>query len=483
MPATNHNCGAAGHPHVPEGAACLDATVMVGRLPSVYPCADQAEAGHPLSSVSRALFLAWGKNPDDPFAGLVLPGGKVVIKPNWVAHSGPGRSPVECLVTHTSVIALAMRWAAVALKGRGSVVVGDAPLQGCDFQELLRQTGMVTLLADFRRRYPSIRWACEDWRLTTMDDFEADDLPSARAAQTQQPSQDGDFQLCDLAQGSFLEEISDRADRFRVSCYRPSLMRAHHQPGRHEYLVARRVLEADLVVNLPKWKTHMKAGLTGALKNLVGINGHKEYLPHYVQGGQAEQGDCYQVTNPFKTRHDRVYDRYWEHYAQTPVWQRWWQRQVMRGWSRLARWTGADIVPPGGWPGNDTLWRMTLDLNHLLYGRQGGPRIITLVDGVIAGEGDGPLRATPLPAGVLVMGENPAAIDAVLAAFMGYDGQKIPTVKHALGHPRSLFATAAAGVPVQLLHEGEREPRPVRLADLPNLHFRKPRLWHELERT
>ena len=55
--------------------------------------------------------------------------------------------------------------------------------------------------------------------------------------------------------------------------------------GRHRYLVARELIEADVVFNVPKLKTHKKAGVTGALKNLVGINGHKAYLPHHRKGG------------------------------------------------------------------------------------------------------------------------------------------------------------------------------------------------------
>jgi uncharacterized protein (DUF362 family) len=54
-----------------------------------------------------------------------------------------------------------------------------------------------------------------------------------------------------------------------------------HHPGVHQYLVAKEVIEADIIINLPKLKTHRKAGVTCALKNLIGINGNKEYLPHH----------------------------------------------------------------------------------------------------------------------------------------------------------------------------------------------------------
>src|SRR5436305_14328931 len=37
----------------------------------------------------RNLFSLWGKNPDNPFEKLVGPGGRVVIKPNWVHNYNP----------------------------------------------------------------------------------------------------------------------------------------------------------------------------------------------------------------------------------------------------------------------------------------------------------------------------------------------------------------------------------------------------------
>ena len=107
----------------------------------------------------------------------------------------------------------------------------------------------------------------------------------------------------------------DYAKDFRVTMYKPSLMLAHHGPGRHEYLFVKRALDADLLINLPKLKTHMKTGLTGALKNLVGICGRKESLPHHIRGSYFDGGDCYCTGNVFSRWADRLYDDWWENYA------------------------------------------------------------------------------------------------------------------------------------------------------------------------
>ena len=95
------------------------------------------------------------------------------------------------------------------------------------------------------------------------------------------------YVLFDLGTDSLLEPISNEQSEFRVTMYNPDLLKRTHSRGTHQYLVARDVIDADVVINLPKLKTHKKAGLTGALKNMVGINGHKEYLPHHRKGELA----------------------------------------------------------------------------------------------------------------------------------------------------------------------------------------------------
>ena len=66
--------------------------------------------------------------------------------------------------------------------------------------------------------------------------------------------------------------------------------------GHNDYLLSETVLSADLVVNLPKLKTHKKTGVTLALKNMVGINGDKNLLPHHSVGSIAAGGDEYPFT-------------------------------------------------------------------------------------------------------------------------------------------------------------------------------------------
>src|SRR3954454_9500171 len=94
----------------------------------------------------------------------------------------------------------------------------------------------------------------------------------------------------------------------------------------------------------------------------------------------------------------------------------------------------------GSWQGNDTIWRTVLDLNQILFyadreGRlQDRPqrRYLAIVDGVIAGEGEGPLASTPRHSGILIAGADPVLVDVAACRAMGYDEKKLRIVSRGL---------------------------------------------------
>jgi hypothetical protein len=214
----------------------------------------------------------------------------------------------------------------------------------------------------------------------------------------------------------------------------------HHQ-GVHQYLVARAVVDADVIINLPKLKTHKKAGITCALKNLIGINGNKEYLPHHRVGGSAHGGDCYPGNGVVKRALEYVTDRQnlSSSYASATMW-----HLFIALLARTSRMQGDRLGTDGSWHGNDTIWRTCLDLNRILvYGKRDGSsgsgimseaaqrRVIHIADAVIAGQGNGPLAPDPLSLGLLLGSNNAAAMDWAGAHLLAYDPEKIPLVGHA----------------------------------------------------
>jgi hypothetical protein len=95
------------------------------------------------------------------------------------------------------------------------------------------------------------------------------------------------------------------------------------------------------------------------------------------------------------------------------------------------------------------VWRMVLDLNRvLLCGRPDGTlagyplrKILSLTDAIIAGQGDGPLRPDPLPLGVVTCSASAPAADAVHAALMRFDRDRIPMLREAFSGLQHALAT------------------------------------------
>ena len=396
--------------------------------------------GHVANALDRAAqSLGWSDEARGPFSSAVTPGARVLIKPNWVLHENQGPWGIKPLVTHASFIRAAV--AAALRAGASQVVVGDAPLQGCDFDQLMAVTGLEQWANDLMKREPRFK-GLRDFRRTTCVFVDGVRIASENQAPEDQ------FVLFDLGGESLLEPITDESDSFRVTCYDPRLLAKTHAPGRHQYLVARAIIEADVVINLPKLKTHKKAGVTCALKNLIGINGNKEYLPHHRIGGSATGGDCYPGGSPIKLALEHTLDR--KNMTTSMAAGRLWQT-VATQLERAAHLMGDRVGVEGSWPGNDTIWRTCLDLNRiLLYGRTDASlteapqrRVIHIVDAVVAGQGDGPLAPEPLPLGLMIAGENAAAVDWVAAQLLGYDPQRIPIAREAFGEFRWPIASFA----------------------------------------
>lgn len=464
----------------------MNAGVFVVKTAPVYPDLPFAIEGSALSEALASLFTLWGRDPDNPFKDWIGCGQRVLMKPNWVFDHNPAGYDIDSLITHSSLIKYLIELLAKAMEGRGRIIIGDAPIQGCNFSRLLQLNHIEHVVQDAKNRYSELEIVVEDWRLTV---FEKSTGRGGWLNNGLQLSRDNDGAVfseahcvIDLGSESFLEEIAEYSDRFRVAMYDPNLMAHHHHVGKHEYLVTKRIFDADLVINLPKMKTHAKAGLTGALKNVVGINGHKEYLPHHIAGSYFNGGDNYCTSNRFRSRYEALEDRLWRNYREMSSLGRIAYMVSLSALWKLSKWSGSEDISSGSWSGNETIWRMTLDLNHLLYFNEKSPRkIITIVDGIVSGEGDGPLRPTPKPAGLLIGGENPAYIDAVMGKLMGYNVARIPTVYHAIYNRKSKFG----GQPMELLDircllNGSRV-KVVPFDSLPNFQFRKPTYWKRAE--
>jgi uncharacterized protein (DUF362 family) len=395
----------------------------------------------------------FGKPGWNPLGGLIKPGTRVLLKPNLVRHYHPLGMDAIALVTHASVIRAVCDYALLAAGENGEVVIADAPLQSCDFKAVCRLSGLDTLMSYYARL--GKRVLLRDFRLVRAV-VEGRSRFGKVIVRESNPGDPLGYTAINLGSGSLHSGRDTSGEGYRVACYDPSNMREHHGDGRHQYIIANTLLDADAVINLPKMKTHQKAGITGALKNFIGINGHKDCLPHHLRGASSEGGDEYMQPSKVK-----ALDSWLQDYKDS--------RAGLLGKKGIAvahrvlssvhmREAGNSFWA-GCWHGNDTISRTTVDLNRIVrYADKSGGmcqapqrRVLSIIDGIIAGDHDGPLAATPKPAAVLLAGEDGAAVDAVMARLMGFDYRRIPTLRHALDkeHPFPLSDFEEAGMTIR----------------------------------
>jgi uncharacterized protein (DUF362 family) len=360
---------------------------------------------------------------------FIRPGDRVVLKPNWVKEHDerrPGPDAWEHVVTHPAVIEAAIRWVAPRLQGRGSIVVCDAPQTDSSFATLRRYCQLDTVIETCRRDFPGPTIELLDLR---PEEWHAVD--GVTVSKTRLPGDPlGDTHVA-------LNEASEfvgfnGCGRLYGASFDMAETNTRHQGQRHEYLLCRTPMDADVLINLPKLKTHKKVGLTCALKNLVGINANKNWLPHHTEGTPDQGGDQF----PKNTTKARL-EHSWMGTAKrllknSPALSRFFVPLKKAG--RLFFGDTQQVVRSGNWHGNDTCWRMVLDLNKCLFGFTGAGqarptsqprRYLAIVDGIIGGEGNGPMAPDPVPCGVLIAGTHPLAVDCVAATLMGFQWNKI----------------------------------------------------------
>lgn len=367
----------------------------------------------------------------------------VVVKPNWIQESHQERaSEWESVITHPAVIEATVRVLAEAMGGRGTIALCDAPHTYADFEKILARGNLRGRLEGLGIAFPSLRIEVLDLRREIWTTRE--DVIVARRANTPDPR---GYVRVDLGRHSLF--YGHRGEgRYYGADYDTRALNEHHRGEVHEYLLAGTPMHCDLFVNLPKLKTHKKTGITCCLKNLVGINGDKNWLPHHCEGAPSQGGDEF-PEGGLRVAVERALKRVGRGAAlRLPAAGPWLFRK-MRGAGMRVLGDSQRVIRNGNWHGNDTCWRMALDLNRaLLYADAAGAwdralaprRYVAIVDGIVAGEGNGPICPDAVAAGVLLGGTNAAVVDAAAARLMGFRVEDLPIVREAFAVHRWAIA-------------------------------------------
>lgn len=378
-------------------------------------CGDKNE----VYDMIRNLFIDMGYDQEhmntaewNPLSEIIKKNDTVLIKPNMVVSR---HENLDCIVTHPSIIRALLDYVMLALKGTGRVIIGDAPMKRCVFEDVINGVGYDSLIDFYRNKN----------MLIDLIDFRSEN--------------EKDFVCCDLGKDSFFCSSDKRFKRYRVTNYDYRKMWECHNKKNHKYFIRREILEADVIISVPKLKTHKKAGITGACKNFVGTVTYKACLPHHIKGSSFFGGTEYLYPNPFKAFRTFCYERIdlcnIYHYDGISFWEK-----ALHISDKLCNLFHADSYTEGNWYGNDTIWRMIGDLDRIvLYANKKGKMCETpcrkqlfVGDMIIAGEKEGPVHAKPKEQGIIIMADNPISHDCLQAKIMGFDYKKLPFLNNLL---------------------------------------------------
>jgi uncharacterized protein (DUF362 family) len=181
-------------------------------------------------------------------------------------------------------------------------------------------------------------------------------------------------------------------------------------PGQPRVGISAAALEADAIINLPKFKTHQQLVATFAVKNMFGcVSGKHKALWHFRKGDTAAE------------------------------------------FCRLLLGVYAYLKPA-----------------------------LTIIDGIVAMEGQGPIRGPSKPLGWLIGGTDPIACETTCCRLIGIDPEQVPMIRTA----RQLAFGCSDPDGIEVV--GDALPatpcRDFRMPDMTPVKFSLPRICRSLAR-
>jgi len=314
---------------------------------------------------------------DNPLRELIHPGDTVLIKPNMISAIAPAYTRPEIV---RPLIDMAI------CAGAKKIHVGDGSTSFVYTEKCYEDTGYRAMISALSRKHPEVSISLVNlndrtaWRWVLLDEEDSFFYNSGYR----------DRDLMSNKKAIYKSPYYNTADPYGINPKKRCM---------GAYAFSEYVLNADVVINVPKLKSHRVMVMTGCLKAHVGsvvastfsdTEWNAERIPHY-----------------------------------------------QRGWDLFFD--------------NDVLWRVCYDLNHIIiYGDKKGVlqpepqrRYLNVVDAIIGGERSNVPKGGIASArsNAIIAGEDPLAVDCVVSRIMGYDYRFIPTIKNLLAKPNVKIGT------------------------------------------
>src|SRR5262249_23105026 len=156
--------------------------------------------------------------------------------------AGEGLSDTNSLVTHGSVIRAVMDYVAKALCSDGRIIIGDCPIQGAIWGEIIEITGLGPVVKYFREAFPGLEVAVKDYRLATAN------IAGGRVFErVVKENAIAQYYEVDLKERSLLIPLMDGKYEFGVSQYPRHRMRSAHTPTTNKYLFPKELMRANVI--------------------------------------------------------------------------------------------------------------------------------------------------------------------------------------------------------------------------------------------
>lgn len=370
----------------------------------------------------------------NPLGHLIQPGQTVLLKPNFVLNYHETNGEIFAVVTHPSILRALVDYAYVALRGEGRIIIADVPQMDCDWDDLMRLQRLDAVQDFYQQRFQFPIGVADFRTFAVVDRLQ----PHVSTNRKPRPGDPAGHVIINLGRRSHFYGLPN--ENHYGADYNRAETIAHHHGETQEYCVSRTMLEADVILSVPKLKTHKKVGVTLNLKGVVGMNTNKNYLIHYRLGTPRTGGDQLPggqnrldgaLVKMQRWAYDHLLAR--KSAGSDALYRaaRNFYRTAVKPFVRVS--PDTLMVDGGNWHGNDSAWRMTADLAKILFFADAKGqlhdtcqrRLFCVVDGIWGGERVGPLTPDLRQCGCLIAGSHPFAVDLVATRLMGFDPRKL----------------------------------------------------------